>query len=84
MKPHDKDVITALVRRDEINTMVILQNGESLVVNNITYGYDDDEDYAHITINISPETGDPIEFFFSNEIVKIIDPEDKRVLFERG
>ncbi|PLW94739.1 MAG: hypothetical protein C0592_01985 [Marinilabiliales bacterium] len=84
MKPHDKDVITALVRRDEINTRVHLENGQVLLVNNITYGYDDDDDYAHITANISPETGDPIEFFYSNEIVKIIDPEDERILFERN
>ncbi|MBN2730513.1 MAG: hypothetical protein JXR53_14915 [Bacteroidales bacterium] len=84
MKPHDKDVITALVRRDEVKTMVVLENGQSLEVHNITYNYDDGDDFAYITTNISPEIGNSFDFFYTNEIIRIIDPEDGTVLFERS
>lgn len=84
MKEHDREIINILVRRDEVKTTVVLENEQSLEVHNITYNYDDGDDFAYITTNISPETGNSFDFFYTNEIVRIIDPEDGTVLFERS
>jgi hypothetical protein len=74
--PRDDFIITVLRDRTGTPTEVELKDGQLLVVLNIAWGYDEGDEFAHVTTNISPS--DPAyraEFFFTNEIAAIRDPE---------
>ncbi|MBK7213676.1 MAG: hypothetical protein IPH88_10375 [Bacteroidales bacterium] len=56
---------------------VILNNGDELKVWNSAAGYDELDDFAHISSNVSPSMeGRTIDYFYTNEI--------KRILFNRN
>lgn len=80
-QPADDEVINLLVERDGIATTVALRNGLGLTVHNIAWGYDIGDEYAHVTSNISPDVeGASVDFFFTNEIESISDPESGKTL----
>ncbi|HKB01895.1 MAG TPA: hypothetical protein VKD90_06725 [Gemmataceae bacterium] len=64
---------------------VTLSSGLVVRVYNVAWGYDLDDPVAHITTNISPpQAADPTwDFFFADEIVRIVDPENGAIWFER-
>lgn len=51
-------MIALLRDRDGMPTTVTLRDGRELTVWNIAWGYDIDDDYAHITTNCSPSVAD--------------------------
>jgi hypothetical protein len=70
------DALIALLRqRDGLDTEVVLRDGRRVVVRNIAWGYDDSDDWAHVTTNVSPEVrGHSIDFFFTNDVAAVLDP----------
>lgn len=75
---HDAAVVATLRKRDGVPTIVCLHDARELTVLNIAWGYDDGDDSAHITTNISP--GDPsraVDFFLTSEVRAIEDPQDR-------
>lgn len=83
MEYKDKSVLALFKKRDGLATLVLLKDENTFIVLNIAYGYDLGDEFAHITTNISPSIeGESIGFFFTSSIAKIIDPENKEVLFE--
>jgi hypothetical protein len=77
----DKKLIRILTARDATLTKVELRNSQILDVWNIAWGYDMSDDFAHVTTNISPEQdGYSIEFFFTTDVVKVVDPAKSVVL----
>ncbi|MDT4892338.1 MAG: hypothetical protein QOE97_1373 [Pseudonocardiales bacterium] len=56
--------------------MATLRDGTTLVVHNIAWGYDDGDDSAHVTTNISPRLdGTTIDFFCTSDVVSLADPQ---------
>lgn len=74
-QPADIEIINLLVDRDGIPTLVTLKGGRGLTVHNIAWGYDDGDEYAHVTTNISPSLdGASIDYFLTNDIEAVTDP----------
>lgn len=79
----DKHIIELLKASDGKPVVIELQDNNKLVVWNIAWGYDMEDEYAHITTNVSPEiNGTQIDFFYSYEIERISDQKSKAVIFE--
>ena len=69
----DKSIIDIFKSRDGLETKVEFKNGRLISVWNIAWGYDIGDEFAHITTNISPNIDNAtIDFFFTNEISKIL------------
>lgn len=78
-----KTIVKILEKRCGHLTEVQLGNGKLLNVNNITWGYDMGDDFAHITANInSIQESMEIHFFYVNEVSKLLDPETGKIIFE--
>ena len=69
---------------DQIEKEILLEDGGVLKVWNIAWGYDFEDEFAHITTNISPavENAD-IDFFYTNEIIRIKDLLNRITLYEK-
>lgn len=81
--PEDGTLIEILKRRDGQETVVLLQDGSRLTVWNIAWGYDRGDVFAHVTSNISPPEPDlEADFFFTSDVVALIDPEIEAVIYE--
>lgn len=80
----DQEFITLLNDRDSdgLPTEVVLRDGQHLLVHNIAWGYDMGDVHAHVTTNcnIPTPSGAPLDFFFTSEVVSVIDPATQRVL----
>ena len=50
----DDELIGLLTAREGRLTKIVLHDGQSLDVWNIAWGYDESDDHAHVTSNISP------------------------------
>jgi len=74
-----------LKRRTGQASDVTLSSGRVVRVYNVACGYDLDDPVAHITTNISPvQDVDPAwDFFLVDDVVRIVDPENGAVWFER-
>ncbi|NNV58025.1 hypothetical protein [Limnovirga soli] len=73
----DKNIIDIFQSRDGVETKVELKNGKQISIWNIAWGYDIGDEFAHITTNISPNIDNAtIDFFFTNEIIKILSDEE--------
>ena len=73
----DKSIIDIFISRDGIETKVELKNGRLVSIWNIAWGYDIGDAFAHITTNISPNIDNAqIDFFFTNEISRILTDEE--------
>ena len=82
--PLDEDLIGLLCGRDGQETEAELQDGRRCRVLNIAWGYDAGDDYAHVTTNISPSVhGFDVDFFFTNEILRLRDPVGVEVIWQR-
>jgi hypothetical protein len=72
----DKRIIEILKSRDGHETKVELKDGRQISIWNIVWGYDIGDEFAHITTNISPIIENTtIDFFFTNEINKLLTDE---------
>jgi hypothetical protein len=84
-KPQHAQALDILKKRNGVLSNVTLFNGRVVPVRNIAWGYDLGDPVAHITTNISPPSAEsklPSDFFFANDIVRIVDPENGAVWFE--
>lgn len=85
MKPVHDVALDCLKQRVGCPSDVTLDDGRIVRVWNIAWGYDLGDPIAHLTTNIDkpvlvPDL--PIDFFYSNEIRKIVDVETNAVWFE--
>jgi hypothetical protein len=73
----DAAVLKILSKREGEATDVTLSSGQVMCVFNIAWGYDLGDPVAHVTANISPppEEKHAAGFFFTDEVVRIVDPE---------
>lgn len=85
-KPAYDVVLDLLKRRDDMATDITLDDGRTLRSQNIAWSFDLGNPVAHITINVSPpnpESNLPVDSFFADEVVRIVDPENDADLFVR-
>lgn len=62
---------------------MLLSDNRALTVLNVAWGEDMGDDFEHLTSNVSPWVdGTSIDLFFTDEIVKIVDPESGAVMWE--
>ncbi|GAA0937251.1 hypothetical protein GCM10009554_25380 [Kribbella koreensis] len=81
-EPVDEALIELFNGRDGELSEVVLRDGQRLRVLNIAWGYDLGDEYAHVTTNISPFVdGMPIEFFFTEDVVRVVEPRTGEVLY---
>ncbi|MEC3917972.1 hypothetical protein [Nocardia sp. CDC160] len=79
----DQEVLQTLQKRDGSPSTVVLDDGSSLTVYNIAWGYDIGDASAHITTNISPEIeNSSIDFFYTAQVISVIDRETGGMLFD--
>ena len=82
-KPSHATALDILKARNGEPSDVTLTPNRVVRVYNIAWGYDLGDPVAHITTNISPVPDDcPSDFFFADEIVRIVDPDNGAVWFE--
>lgn len=68
----DSHIIEIFNFLNDTEAIVTLGDGRELKVWNIAWAYDESDDFAHITSNISPtKEGASIDFFYTNEIKTI-------------
>ena len=80
----DLDVLEVLEARDGIPTEVRLVDNSTLIVHNVAIGYDSGDEHAHVSTNISPEVdGTTFDFFFTDNVVSLINPENGITLLTR-
>jgi hypothetical protein len=85
MEVKDQMIIDILRNRDGQKTIVRLDNGVEHTVWNIAWGYDFEEGFAHITTNISPNIeGVSIDFFYTSDVLSIIDSSSENALFAKS
>lgn len=78
----DQHIIEIFKTTDQLEKTVYLDNNSILTVFNITWGYDFEDEYAHITTNISPEIKNlDIDYFYTNEIFKIEDRINGKIMY---
>ena len=83
MEIKDNHIVNIFRNRDGQQTIVKLNNGKQYVVWDIAWGYDMGDEYSHITTNVSPGVeGASVDFFYTTEIIEIIDPNSAEVLFK--
>ena len=80
----DQNIIEIFKITDQLEKVVHLVNDRILIVWNITWGYDLGDEFAHITTNISPKVkNSTIDFFYTNEIEKIEDRTNGKILYNK-
>lgn len=80
----DQHIIDIFKTTDQIEKVVYLDNNSNLTVWNIAWGYDIGDEFAHVTTNISPEIkNSDIDYFYTNEILKIEDRKNGKTLYDR-
>ena len=83
-KEQGKTIVKILEKRCGTPTSVYLDDGQVFLVNDIAWGYDMGDEFAHITTNISPPQDDvKVNFFYVNEVVKIIDTGTGQLIYEK-
>ena len=81
--PVDSELIDLLVKREGVNTDVILNDAKRLRVLNIAWGYDDGDTHAHVSTNVSPSVPEmSFDFFSTFEVSAVVDPVSGVTLFE--
>lgn len=83
-KPLHATALDILKRRTGEPSDVTLSSGRVVRVYNVAWGYDMDDPVAHITTNISPPPAaeHTSDFFFADEVVRVVDPENGAIWFE--
>ena len=85
MKPETEDRASRILQeRSGRWTLVELTGNRSFRVFDVAWGRDMGDEFDHITTNISPGPKEPhsLDFFFTSDVLKIIDPESGDVLFQ--
>jgi hypothetical protein len=60
----------------------VLIDGQRYLVFNIAWGYDEGDEWAHVTTNISPRIeGEHVDFFFTSLVVAALDPSTDDLLY---
>jgi hypothetical protein len=81
-EPVDQGLIDLFNGRDGERSEVVLRDGRRLGVFNIAWGYDLGDVFAHVTTNVSPFVdGMPMDFFFTEDVVSVLDPRSGEVLY---
>ena len=76
----DQKIIDVFKERDGNETKVELKNGKKISVWNIAWGYDIDDEFAHITSNISPKIENAtIDLFSTSEIRNLFTAENELI-----
>jgi hypothetical protein len=81
---HDR-ALRILKQRNGKWSEVWLRDGRRVRVLNIAWGYDLGDPVAHVTTNISPLLAGadlPVDFFRTDEVERIMDPENGAVWFD--
>lgn len=79
------DQVTAILRdRSGTLTHATLAGGRRIAIWNIVWGRDDGAGCDHITTNMSPPTGDPVDFFMTDTVVLLEDIASGILLFSSG
>lgn len=80
---HCSRIVSLLQTRDGRATTIELLADRVATVFNIAWGDDLDDNYEHISTNISPEVdGASFDFFFTDEVARVVDPATHAVLWE--
>jgi hypothetical protein len=80
--PRDDELLRILQERDAVETVVVLRDGRRLRVHDIAWGYDMGDDWAHVTSNVSPGVeGASVDFFFTSDVVLVLDAATDHVVF---
>lgn len=84
VKPeHAERALQILRFRGGQPTEVILTSGRRIVVSDVAWGRDIDDEFDNVTANASPPTDQrQIHFFFTSEISAVVDPSTGETLFE--
>jgi hypothetical protein len=78
----DDALIRLLKARYGMPTIAVLEDGSEYIFVNIACGYDLGDEYAHINTNMSPSfEGMDCDFFFTNELVALLDADTGKSLF---
>ena len=82
-KPFHATALDILKLRTDEPSDVTLACGRVVRVYNVAWGYDMGDPVAHITTNISPAPNPEhtADFFFANEVLRIVDPENGAIWF---
>ena len=84
MNYKDAHILDVLKKRDGLETKIELKTGNILSIWNIAWGYDLDEEFAHITTNISPMIDNVnIDFFITSDIERIFDHNNKEISLDK-
>lgn len=84
MKPGTEDRASKILQeRCGLWTVVELTENRSFRVFDIAWGRDMGDEFDHITTNISPGPKEPhsIDFFFTSDVIRIVDAETGAILF---
>lgn len=78
------EVLQVLAAREGAATEVHLVDNSALIVHNIAIGYDARDEHAHVSTNVSPEVeGTTFDFFFTDAVVSLVNPETGSTLLMR-
>jgi hypothetical protein len=81
--PRGVALLALLQERDGRPSEVALRDGRRLMIFNIAWGYDIGDEFSHVTTNVSPHIGAAeIDFFFTEDVASVVDPETGVVLFQ--
>lgn len=84
MNPTSDRILAILKSRDGVPTRVDLLGGASCTLLDIAEGSDDGDDFHHVTTNINPPRGLPIDFFSLREVIRIVDLQTGGILFDHA
>jgi len=80
----DINIIDLFKQNDGKLLLITLENNDLIRIWNIAWSYDIGDEYVHVTTNISPEKeNESVEYFFTNEIMKISDS-DGKILYQKA
>jgi len=77
-------IVGILERRTGVETTVRMATGETYAVFNLAWGRDMGAAWEHVTTNISPDVeGASLDFFLTDDVVKLEDPRTGETLWEK-
>ncbi|MEO6215990.1 MAG: hypothetical protein ABIO86_08170 [Sphingomonas sp.] len=80
---HCRLIVPLLCSRDGRRTDVLLSGNRTLPVFNIAWGEDMGDEFEHLTSNNSPFVdGADADLFFTDEVVRVVDPETGVTMWE--
>jgi hypothetical protein len=78
------DIVELLESRDGQLTLVHLADGRVLDAFDCAAGRDMGAEWEHVTLNASPGTADrPIHLVVTSDIVRLVDPANQTLLYQR-